>query len=154
MRIGKLVLALLLAVLLVRLEHTGTRIDQLEPVETVWIHTKEGSVYIETDTGAKGIGNNLEKAVENLRSSTASKVFLDTARYLLIETTGEEWIGWLSGILRPNTLVCRFRGEGELSEITRYLKNHQPNTNLLEWMVRKQEVPTLYYQEGRGQLVQ
>ena len=74
----------LLAVALVRVEHTGGQINQLEPVEAVILKQEDGAVCIETDTGAKGVGSNLKNAIDNLHTSASSKIFLDTARYLLV----------------------------------------------------------------------
>ena len=144
----------ILAFILVRVEHTGTQIDQLAPVETVMIKQEAGVVCVETDTGARGMGSDLEKAIANLHSSAPTKVFLDTARYLLITSKTENMLPQVYEILRPNTLVCTLRTEAELEEITRYLKTHPPKVRLRDIRAGKKKIQILYYQEGRGQLVE
>lgn len=144
----------LLAIALVRVEHTGVQINQLEPVEAVILKQEDGEVCIETDTGAKGVGSNLKNAIDNLHTSASSKIFLDTARYLLVTSKTEKMIPQLYDVFRPNTMVCRIRGEAELTGITAYLQNHIPKAKLCDLRAGKQEIQTLYYQEGRGQLVE
>ena len=144
----------LLAVFLLRTEHTGIRVDRLDPVESIRIHLEAGSIVIETDTGAMGIGNSLDKALENLQSSSSATVFLDTTRYILLDSRTEQLIPQLYDLFRPNTRVCLLRGTGDLPELTKYLNHHRLRTRLLDVIAGGKAVPTLYYQEGRGQLVE
>ena len=141
-----------LAVLLIRLEHTGVRIDTLAPVETVRIRCDGEIVLIETDVGAKGYGNDLEKAMENLNASSQTMVFLDTVEYILLDPNAEHLIAELDGFFRPNTVVCRMCGESDWDEITSYLEIHRPRMSLLDWEAGERSLQTLYIKEGRGQL--
>lgn len=151
MRNWKWLLLGLIAVVLARVEHTGTPINQLEPVETVLLTQNNGSIIIETDTGAKGIGNNLDKAIENLQSCTSAQIFLDTAQYLLVSSRTQSMLPQMRAYIRPAARVCIIRGDAELSEVTEYLRTHPPRTQLRE-LTAEEQLQVLYYQEGRGQL--
>lgn len=148
-----LLLALLAAVLL-RAEPEGISIDRLEPVELVFVQEKEGMVWIETDTGAKGVGGNVEKAEDNLRSAASAEVFLDTARYLLLSSTARDTLPELYGVLNPRTRVCVVRGEMELSQVASFLNVHTPACTLGALRAGVDTMQKLYYKEGRGQLVE
>ena len=141
-------------ILLGRMEHTGAQINYLEPVETVLITQNNGNIIIETDTGAKGVGSTLEKAIENLHSSTASDIFLDTAQYLLVSSRTEKMISQMTAVIRPAARVCKIRGEVDLAEVTGYLRTHPPKVQLKDLMAEEAKLQTLYYQEGRGQLAE
>lgn len=137
---------LLLAVVLARVEHTGTDISDLEPVELVRVTTL-GTVRIETDTGAMGEGPTLAEAVEDLYATASGTVFLDTARYLLLDD--EAYLPGFCEILRPacNVLLCR--GDMDLSEAAQYLGVHSPDTRLLDTKAEAPALSTLICREGR-----
>ena len=153
MKKWKNLLGLFLAVILVRVEHTGTRIDRMEAVETVLIRQTETGIAVETDTGAQGYGENLTQAIENLHSSSSAIVFLETANYLLLSAGTEELVPQLDMFLRPNTLVCKMAAQTDLLEVTDYLKIHPPGIRLID-LKAGHRVQTLYYRKGRGQLAQ
>ena len=154
MRRWRWIVFVLAAIAMVRVEHTGVSINQLEPVEAIMVRMEEGRICVETDTGARGIGTDLTKAVENLYVSSSSKIFLETAQYLLLDTKTDALAEKMNGIVRPNTRVCRFRGEEDLSQVVLYLRNHPPKRRLRDVVLQNNEIQTLYYQKGRGQLVE
>lgn len=139
--------------LLGRVEHTGVEIRRLEPVEVVRVLENEDGISIMTDTGAMGVGKDLSAAVENLQASSAATVFLDTAEYLLLSDQTREYLPQLWELLRPACQVCIAEGEVDLTEAGGFLKTHPPEVNLLQCRADSVELPQLYYQEGRGQLV-
>lgn len=144
---------LLPAVLLLgRVEHTGTDISGLDPVELVRVTVSDG-VTIETDTGAVGVGSDLEEAVADLHASSPKTVFLDTAQYLLLSGGAEDLLPQLYELLRPACRVCIGQGEMDLTEAAAYLNTHSPKTRLLDWGAGEYRLQTLYYKEGRGRLV-
>lgn len=148
-----LVLAALTAVL-IRVEPEGTSIDRLEPVELIFVQEKENMIWIETDTGAKGVGGSVEKAVENLHSASSAEVFLDTARYLLLGSTARDTLTELYGVLNPGARVCVVRGDAELSQVVSYLNVHTPTCTLRALRAGGDSMQILYYKGGRGQLVE
>lgn len=152
MKKWQLLTSVLLIVLLSRTERTGMQINELEPVETIMITQNNGNIVIETDTGAKGIGSDLDKAVENLHSSSDYVVFLDTAQYLLVSSKTEKIMEQMTELIRPAARVCKIRGEIQLNEVTQYLRTHPPRIQMKDISAGEMKLQTLYYKEGRGQL--
>lgn len=140
------------ALLLGRAEHTGTDISRLDPVQVVRVSVSDG-VTVETDTGAVGIGSDLEEAIADLHASTSKTVFLDTAQYLLLSGSAERYLPELSMLLRPASQVCLAEGEMDLKAAAEYLGAHSPENRLLDCMAGEYRLKKLYYKEGRGQLV-
>ena len=67
-----------------------TDISRLEPVEAMQILSVQGGVQVMTDTGSKGYGTTLERAVENLHTSSPNQIFLETVQYLLVDS--RDWL--------------------------------------------------------------
>ena len=151
MKQWKMVLVAVIVIALARLEHTGERIERLEPVQTLVVVRENGQIRLKTDTGAQGVGDALESAVGNLHTSASGRIFLDTVQYLAVGTTETELLEDLSRLLRPTVQVCCIRGQVDPEEIGKYLSVHPPGVKLADTM--KTELPVLYYQNGRGQLV-
>lgn len=141
-------------ILLSRVEHTGTAIDLLEPAQVVRITVEDEETSIETDTGAKGIGKDLTAAVENLHSSSPTVVFLETAEYLIVNERAVEELPEVYELLRPSCQMCVSDGELDLKEAGSFLKTHSSGVTLLQYRAEPVQLPKLYCQEGRGQLVQ
>ena len=59
-------------------------VADLEPVEVVYLYKESGNTVLQTDTDAKGKGEDVLAALDDLRQTTSGVVYLDTARYLLI----------------------------------------------------------------------
>lgn len=142
------------AVILSRTERSATQIEQLEPVEVLMVTVQDEEVCILTDTGAHGVGPDLDRAVENLHASASAAVFLETARYLLVDEEGQTLLEPLYPMLRPACRVCRIETDVDLAEAVGFLRAHPPETRLIDWVSGETELPTLYHREGRGQLVQ
>lgn len=139
--------------LLGRVEHSGTDISRLDPVEVIRVTVEDG-VTIETDTGAVGIGSDLENAVADLHASSPKTVFLDTAQYLILSGDWERYLPALTDLLRPACRVCVGQGEMDLSEAAAYLDTHSSETRLIDCRAGEYRLMTFYYKEGRGRLVQ
>ena len=151
----KIWIPVLIALLLLsRVEHTGVDVGELEPVELVQLSKEEAGLCVETDTGARGYGQNLETAIENLYESSSAAVFLDTAEYLVLTGQTEEYLPQLYEILRPACRVCVTDGKVDLTQTVKFLGAHPPQVKLLQCRAGVAELPTLYFQKGRGQIVQ
>lgn len=137
---------LLLAIVLARVEHTGTDISDLEPVELVRVTTGD-AVLIQTDTGASGEGATLGEAVRDLHAAAPGAVFLDTAQYLLLDD--EAHLPALYHILRPACEVMLWQGDMDLTEAAGYLSTHSLKTTLLDTKAQWSALPTLICREGR-----
>lgn len=135
-----------------RLEHTGTDISDLEPVELVFVSAGESGIRIETDTGAKGSGKDVEEAIAELHAAAPAAVFLDTAQYLVLAGEAEDCLTQLYGLLRPACYVCLGDDGMDLEEAAKYLNAHPPEVKLLQCRAGNAALPKLTLEEGRGQL--
>lgn len=120
------------------LPHGGTEIGELKPVEVLYV-TKPGYIEIETDTGERGIGRTLEKALADLEETTVGHLYLNTAEYLLVAENALELVPEMKAYLRPSVQQYLARGKIELDQAGAYLKAHPA----------KDEGLTLTMKEGR-----
>jgi len=146
-----LIVGLLLLLVLVRTESTGTDISQLEPVAAIQILTEEEGVHVITDTGSQGYGENLKLALENLHGSAPAEIFLDTVQYLIVDQ--EKYLKEMSEQLRPACQICLANGPVDLELAAGYLKVHGLKVTLLQYRAGTGEAPLLYSKEGRSQIV-
>lgn len=109
------------------------KLGQMKPVETVYLHMEDGQVTIETDTKDRGIGKSADDALANLKETTAGIIYLDTARYLLVEKGAEGMIGEMSNHLKEDTMLCYVEGEPDLEMIGSYLNTNRPRVSVEEW---------------------
>lgn len=135
-----------------RLEHAGTEISDLEPVELVLVYAGESGVRIETDTAAKGSGKDVAQALEDLHAATPATVFLDTAQYLVLAGQAEQCLPQLYGLLRPACYVCLGEEGMDLEQAAAYLRVHPPQVKLLACRAGCADLEKLTVNEGRGQL--
>lgn len=132
---------------------TGSDVGDLQPVQVVRFYGDAGQVVIETDTGAFGKGETLKSALENMKATTASEVFLDTADYLLISKECEGLLPFLTSYLRPSCAVCVTDGAPIMEEVGAYLEIHVPKVTLMRYRAGNQALPVLKTREGRMELV-
>ncbi len=133
---------------------TATDVGKLRPVEVVRLSQKGSQVYLQTDTGDMGAGENVDAALENLKASTAGEIFLETADHLLLEPGSEKWLKSIAVYLRPSCSICWQSGELELEEAAKYLSAHRPQITLQDWMAGRGKIPSLKTQKERMELVQ
>ena len=131
----------------------GTDVAKLHPVEVISVRSEKGIVYVNTDTGSSGAGNDLHSAFQDLKATTPGHIFFETADYLLIDEPSEILLPELYDLLRPGCKVCRATGKLELAEAAVYLRTHKPPVSLQDHKAGKQELPVLQCWEGRMYLV-
>ena len=146
-----LIIALIALAVLGRTETVATDINQLEPVAAVQILSDQEGVWVLTDTGSSGYGESLDQALDNLHNAAPARIFLDTAQYLLVDK--EEHLPELWNHLRPACRVCLANNPVDLELAADYLKVHDNEITLLQYLAEHQELPILYSKEGRSQLV-
>ena len=102
------------------------RVDvaKLLPVEAVAVYGIGELVVIETDSGDKGEGKDSMEALANLRQNCSSIIYLDTARYLLVEEGLNEEAQKLMQEMKRSVKVEVYRG-GSVKETVKYLEAHQ-----------------------------
>lgn len=117
--------------ILSRRPHPARDVARLEPVQAVYIYQKNGTLCIETDTGAAGSGNSLTEAAEDLKASASGEIFLDTAEFLLIDPEVTITADFHT-LLRPTCGVTFTTAPPDLQATADYLTIHQPSVTLLE----------------------
>ena len=127
----------------------GTDIAKLAPVEVVWLSERDGQVFLKTDTGDYGAGQDMQTALENMKATASGTVFLDTADYLIVEQGCEDLLDQTYTFLRPSCMICMAERIPDLESVTEYLAAHEPELTLREYRVDKGEIPELVEQEGR-----
>lgn len=131
----------------------GEDVGKLAPVQGVMLTQENGLLHIKTDSGQAGIGVNGTAAVEDMMQTASTRVFLDTAEYLMLEPKTEIWLPQLKEYLRPSCKVCYVIGTVDLREAVKYLQLHQQNVNLAQYEAGNTTLHTLIYNEGRMTLV-
>jgi hypothetical protein len=127
-----LFLAVLTAVaILSRRPHPARDVAMLEPVQVVYIYQADGTLCIETDTGAAGSGKNLTEAAADLKASASGEIFLDTAEFLLIDPEVTVTADFHT-LLRPTCGVTFTHATPDLTAAADYLTIHRPSVTLLE----------------------
>ena len=115
-------------------------VAELEPIEAVFIRSVDRVTEIYTDTGAKGSGENAEVALQDLILNTPGVVYLDTAKYLLVDEACVENIELLRDNLKGNVRLCIWDGNDCLDEVVRYLNVHGNLPKLKNWQ-KEQKLP-------------
>jgi hypothetical protein len=121
----------------------GTDIAKLHPVEVLAVSRKGDAYVLQTDSGMKGVGKNVEEALHDLQLSTAGNIFLDTANYLLISPDCADVIMPLWNCIRPACQVYYYECEGIYAEIGRYLESHPSQATVLRCLQGEKEIPRL-----------
>ena len=122
---------LITAAILSRRPHPARDVAMLEPVQAVYIFQKDGTLSIETDTGASGSGKTLTEAAAEMKASASGEIFLDTAEFLLLDPTvpiTEEF----HTLLRPTCTVTYTTETPDLQAVSEFLSVHTPKRTLLE----------------------
>ena len=117
--------------ILSRRPHPARDVARLEPVQAVYIYQKNGTLCIETDTGAAGSGYTLTEAAADLKASASGEIFLDTAEFLLIDPEVTITADFHT-VLRPTCGVTFTTAPPDLQATADYLTIHQPSVTLLE----------------------
>ena len=122
----RIVFYIIVLLALVFVPQRGMDIGKLLPVELVWLHTDDGMIVIETDTGDLGRGENVAEAFRNLEDTTAGVIYMDTADYLLVSDQAEQWLGEMEPYLKAKTWICSCNEKLDLAEAAEYLAVHKP----------------------------
>ena len=129
----------------------GQDVGKLSPVQVVLVRNSEQVVLL-TDTKEQGTGEDVASAVMNMKQTSSSEVFLDTADYLLIEPGAQVWITQLHEYLRPSCNVCYVTGRADLEQAGLFLQLHEPSLTLADYEAGDHNLSCLSIKEGRMQL--
>lgn len=125
-----------------------TDIAKLRPVEVIALYSTGDSVRIATDTGDFGDGENVLSALDHMRRTSPSVIYLDTAEFLLVAPGAEEALESLRDELKPSVRLCRISQPVDLQATAEYLDVHGDLPSLRHWEVG-QKLPVLTDREGR-----
>ena len=141
-------------IILVALSIPSERMDvgKLKPVGLLCVYEESGKVIIMTDTDDYGIGENVDETIKNLEGTTAGKIYLDTADYLLVKEGGEHLIGEMGPYLDPSVKLCRFLGKIEPKQAHEYLQTHEPEISIYKWKT-SENLTTIEETNGRIRVI-
>ena len=129
----------------------STDVVKLVPVELVYVYEQNQKICLETDTGDLGVGEDLEEAMADLRSSASGEIFLETANFAIVTEQTAHLVPGLHAFLRPATRICLgVRADAGAAE---YLSAHEPQVTLKDLRTGEADLPVLIRTEGRYQLV-
>lgn len=111
----------------------GMDIERLKPVELVFVYEDENNTVIETDTGDKGVGENAEAALQNLKDTTDGYIYLDTAEYLLMTEKTQDAVETLRPVLKKSLQLCLAEKNVDLVTAARFLPAHGKLPQLKQW---------------------
>ena len=107
-------------------------VAKLEPVEVVYMYQESGQTVLQTDTHAKGKGEDALSALLDLRENTAGVVYLDTAQYLLVAPDTLAQIPVLAPQLQRKVKLCMAENIA-LEDAANYLDVHGDLPCLRQW---------------------
>lgn len=131
----------------------GNDIATLSPVEVVWVEGQPGSIRMETDSGEVGIGATVEDALDGMKATAATKVFLDTADYIIVKKGCEDILSELTDILRPSCAVCVAERMPDLEKAAEFLTVHEPSVKM-KTLCKSELLPALQEEKGRMVLIE
>lgn len=126
-----LYVAMLTVAMVIPVERTN--LEEMKPVEVVYLYEEADHVTLSTDTGDRGSGIDIPEAMSNLRETTAGVVYLDTANYLLIGRGAEPYVEQLRSMLKEDVRICHAEGEIDMETVGVYLRVHQPEVKMEDW---------------------
>lgn len=126
----------------------GNDVGRLCPVQVVLLGTDGQNVYLQTDTQDVGVGEDALRALENLKATTAGIIYLDTARYLLVEEQALDQVEPLRKELKKTVKLCLAEGAVLGEDTASFLKTHGCLPSLKAWE-KGMELPLLTTFEKR-----
>ena len=117
--------------ILSRLPHPAKDISKLEQFQLVYVYEEAGGLHLETDTGEQGAGKTLTEAAADLRSKADGEIFLETAEFLLLDSTVTAAPDFFT-LLRPDCKVFYTKERPDLPAAAKYLSVHPPSVKLAD----------------------
>ena len=108
-------------------------IANLEPIQAVWMHSENGNILLETDTKDKGSGTTVESALADMKHKSEGVVYLNTAEYLFVSESAIDEILRVQPYMNDSVRLCKWDGQGDISEATRYADSRKLGVKIREW---------------------
>lgn len=140
--------AILAIGIFIRIKPTGVDVAALEPVELLYVDSRNGMYYLATDTGQEGSGKTVALAVSDLKARSSGKIFLNTAEHLLVAPSAWEAVERFSRHLRPDCSVVIAAGQPDVEAVSQFLRTHKPGFTINDLRAGDTDVPLLHANEG------
>ena len=108
-------------------------VAKLLPVRAISLYSDDHFLVIETDSGYRGKGPDIQRTIEDLRTNTPYIVYLDTAQYLFATEDVTDYLPQLRTLLKGSVRVCIGETPEDLSFAAQYLDVHPQVTKLRNW---------------------
>ena len=144
----RIILYLLILALMGFMPTERADVADLRPVEVIAIYKNGETVVMATDTEDIGVGVGVAEALENMRNTSPAIIYLDTAEYLLVESSAEEEVEAIRQELKNSVRICGVEGTVDLKSAAQYLPVHGSLPSLSEWS-RGDDLPFLRAENDR-----
>ena len=148
----RIVIYVIVLLLLTLVPIKGADIGSLHPVEILKVYKENDEVYVQTDTGDWGKGVTGSAALEHLKETTAGTIYLDTAKYLLLEKGTEAVAEEIRSLLKKSARLCNADQGVELTEVSSFLSVHGTLPQMEQWNMGD-DLPQLTMVEKRLKLL-
>ena len=148
----RIVIYIIVLLLLTLAPVKGADIGSLHPVEILKIYEENREVYVQTDTGDWGKGATGQAALEHLKETTAGTIYLDTAKYLLLEEGTEAVAEEIRPLLKKSVRMCNADQGVDLEEVASFLSVHGTLPQMEQWNIGD-DLPQLTMVEKRLKLL-
>ena len=148
-----LFLGILAVALLAMPSRAGLDVAKLRPVQTLWVSVASEGIVLRTESGNVGVGADFAAALADMEAASASRIFYQTAEYLLVTREALTQIDQASKFLRPSCVLCLTEGEPVLDLAAQFLEEHGAKTTLQQHRADGRKLPVLMTREGRMNLV-
>ena len=108
-------------------------VGTLRPVEIVALYQEDGEMILQTDTGDRGRGVDVESALRDMKRKSPAVIYLDTAKYLLVDMNVQHDAVALRTFLKPNVKVALFRDRIDLKNAGKYLDIQEDLIAFKDW---------------------
>lgn len=129
----RIVLYVLILVAVFVLPVKPAEVENLEPIQTVWLCSENGNIILQTDTEDKGGGISVAEALEDMKLHSDRLVYLDTAQFLLVSENAVDRIAEIQPYLKGSVKICRWDGTGDITKASRYMQSHKTGCRLSCW---------------------
>lgn len=153
-KLGLWVLVIVIISMADMLPFMGTDVAKLHPIEVLIVQRNNDILSISTDSGITGFGEDVSRALSDLKLVAPGEVFLETANYVLLSPDCLDVIDTLFGYIRPACQIYLFEGEGDWSQASEYLESHPSKATLLACKRGEQHIPKIIVREGEFRLAE
>ena len=118
-------------------------LNVLEPVEIIFIGTKDQHISLQTDTGAEGNGDTMEEAFRDLMRKAKGNLFITTANTVVVDWRNQSFLLDAIAYIRPATSVYALEGEPDFEILIPYIRSHSSNVLIGEVLAGEKTIPFL-----------